>query len=1025
MRPAASPFPEPLPLVGRASEQDLLRSLLVGAQSGDGLTVGISGNRGVGKSRLLQAVRNEARERGFQVVDGRAYPAEHLVPYAIFADAFLPFFLSIDPARLSVLTRGGEEDLAYLFPVLGRPRAAEVPSFGDPVEFTVRLFWNFTEFLKRVAEKQPLLVVLEDLQWADESSLELFHFVARQTVGTHVLVVYSYSDSDLDRATPLKVARESLRSLGVNRELHLSPLGPEATIELVRRTFDVDESVVRDFGSLLFRRTRGNALFIEGTLRDLVESGRLYNNGTTWLGWEVDDLGLPRSVRDSILARTSRLSGTALALARLASVFARRVPLRVLRPISGLDDEQLLDALDELRRHQILAEDGTGRDVGYDFAHPLIQETLQEEQGHARARANHQRVAEALERLYGEEALDHADELAYHFAQLPPGSNAGKAVRYLTAAGEAALARRADHEAVRYLESALERFDALARTGELGAGGQAAAAWAGQPEPGARARMALARALDRLGEYDASAELWTRLLADADAAVDHARAAGLRRRLGLACFWTGRLADARIHYLAGLASAERAGDDIAAARLKLAAGVCYQQAGRIPEAREALEGALAIADAHGSAGLLARVHRALTLLYTWSGDPERVRAHAGRALALAQECGDRGVAFWSHWALAVMEGMRGDTDEMVRRVREMNRLEEELRSPVLGLWTAELEVELAYAVGDWVAGLARGEAAIAQARSFRQHTLLPRLLVWTALIYLGRGEMERARGLIDEAWEISGASGAGGPLMVDVHAVVPAHIGRAAYHLAMDELDDAVRFAEAGLAIADETGYVTWAIHHVLPIIGEAHLRSRNLEAAERIGRRLRRDSEAMGHDLGLAWARACEAIVVWLRGDPRAGASLLRNAAEALESIPLVWDGARLRRQLAGRLAEIGDVEGAYRELKIVHDVFERLGARGELERARVQFAEIEKRPPRRGSGAGAAGLTGRELEVAQLAARRLSNKAIAKELGIASRTVGTHLANVYRKLDIGSRNDLTDLVRDGVLPEGPTESA
>jgi predicted ATPase len=141
----------------------------------------VSGAGGCGKTRLCQELASRAEREGWEVAKGRAYPVEQGVPFALFSDAFVPVLKEMDQQTLSVLSRGGEAELRYLFPALGPiTDGASPPGFGDPDEFRTRVFWNFTEFLKRYAGRSPLLVVLEDLQWADASSLELFHFVTRQ-----------------------------------------------------------------------------------------------------------------------------------------------------------------------------------------------------------------------------------------------------------------------------------------------------------------------------------------------------------------------------------------------------------------------------------------------------------------------------------------------------------------------------------------------------------------------------------------------------------------------------------------------------------------------------------------------------------------------------------------------------------------------------------------------------------------------------------------------------------------------------
>jgi DNA-binding CsgD family transcriptional regulator len=237
--------------------------------------------------------------------------------------------------------------------------------------------------------------------------------------------------------------------------------------------------------------------------------------------------------------------------------------------------------------------------------------------------------------------------------------------------------------------------------------------------------------------------------------------------------------------------------------------------------------------------------------------------------------------------------------------------------------------------------------------------------------------------------------------------------------MARGDYEGAIRLGEEALRLADSTGYVLWGVHRVLPLIAESYLWLRQLDGARRTGARLRRDAERLGHRLGLAWADACDALVAWLGGDSDTGAVLLRQAAEQLEAVPFMPDATRLRRQLAGRLAETGQREAAVRELRTVHDRLLYLGAEQELRKARQQFREMGLRPPPRGNARTQGLLTEREQAVAVLVAHRKSSKAIARELGISVRTVDAHLTNVYRKLNINTRGELADLVRRGTITD------
>ena len=250
--------------------------------------------------------------------------------------------------------------------------------------------------------------------------------------------------------------------------------------------------------------------------------------------------------------------------------------------------------------------------------------------------------------------------------------------------------------------------------------------------------------------------------------------------------------------------------------------------------------------------------------------------------------------------------------------------------------------------------------------------------------------------------------------MRDVFSVVPAHIGRAAYHLAMREYPAAIRVGQHGLRIADGSGHVVWMIHRLMPVVAESLLWAADLQGASELAERMRRESLALGQQLGLAWADACDALVQQLRGNTERAVSLLRGAAEALEAIPFVADAARVRVQLARALAETGDREQATRELRRAHEVFAHLGAERELDATRDLLRELGARPPTRAATQGIAGLTGREIEIVRLVAARRSNKEIGAALGISSRTVSTHLSNVFAKLGVTSRGELTDRVRE-----------
>lgn len=998
-----------LPLIGRGEELARLTRALDDAERGSPSTIFIAGEGGIGKTRLADTIVSEATRRKWTTAVGRAFPVETGVPYALFADALLPTLKAMDAATLAVMSRGGEAELARLFPALDLRTDSRAPR-GDAADLKARLLWNFSQFLGRFAAKRPLLVVLENVQWADASSLELLHFVARQLAGNRVVVMCSYNLAQHDANPTLVSTERSLIGLGAATSVRLEPWSRAESDELLTHLFGVDPASVRAFATLLYERTRGNPFFTEEMLKSLLDSGQLKREDGRWTGWDVTDLQLPRTVRDAIVARLERLSPAARTVADIAAVLGTRASYGALEAVSGLAPAALVEAIDELRRDRVLVDAEAVDGVYYDFTHPTLQATLYSELGKARTRLLHGQLATALEQMYGAAADAHADELAFHFSRATSPELALKAARYLAIAGRSALTRYATREAASYLGAALDLID-----GSVSNGRNASA-----PNDIAVLVEDLARAKQRNGDYGAARALWERAREHARERGDAARLSSIERRLGLLSSWAGRHEEAFAHYAAGLDAAKTLGDERLAARIRIAQGQAFLLLGRADDTRRELQEALAIAERLKGAGMLARIHRALMELNMFVGLAAEARQHGERAIAFAESADEPGVQWAAHWGIAVLAGLTGNAAELAQHVGEAARIAEELRSPLLAVWTSEVSIEYASGVGDWQSGLALAQRTIPMARALGASTLLPRLLVWTGLMHLGRGELDKAKALFDESWTLSGAAQAG-EYAVQVNTAVPAHTGMAAYALATGDRVRAIALGEAGVALADRSGYVAWSIHRLIPIILEAALWLQDFERVKRYGERLRRDSMKMNHRLGLAWATASDALVARLRdGDLPRAVELLRSAADQLDAVPFVFDAARIRRNLAQLLAALGDPEGATRELRRAHDVLARIGAEVELRGARDQLRDLGARPPARVIAEGAGALTGREREIAQLVAARKSNKEIGAKLGISSRTVSTHLSNVFAKLGVTSRGELTDRVRQDATLRG-----
>ncbi|MFN8665608.1 MAG: BREX system ATP-binding domain-containing protein [Gemmatimonadaceae bacterium] len=997
-----------LPLVGRRAEIGALRLALDAASEGRGSVVFLAGESGVGKTRLMQLLAREALQREMFVAAGGAYAAEAGIPYGMISDALVPALRALPPATLAVLARGAERELGMILHGLALGRPVDTSISPHDADHKARLFWNFAQFMERLAARQPVLLVLENAQWSDPSSMELVHFLARQLRTVPLLLAVTYADDEQELPVSLKTAERSLVSRGEATVRHIDPISRHDVQEILYRLFALSVEESGQLSERLHERSRGNPLFVDQLLRHLVESRRLRREGERWVVGDVEDVGLPATIREALHARLQEIEPGARRVAEVAAVIGSRASLPLLQGVSAMDAQPFADAIDLLCSKRILREIGEGVLPQYEFVHPLVQLTLLAGLTSTRRRALHLSAAGELERTLGHSAMGHARDIARHLVEGHAADGDPRTLRYVAAAGREALERHANAEALRLLEDALSIAERLA------------------PESRDRAAYRalvedLARVRARTGDRAGAMTLWQRALALATEDGDQPARAGLLRRIGLAEAFAGHPADG-LRHLDQAEDAAVASDRVdLAIRVRVAKGLLLQALGQAATAKQVVEGVVERAERSANHALQALVHRALMQLYAWTGPIDVARMHGAAALASAAASNDRALTWSAHWGMAVLEGLGGNSAAVARHQREADQLARELHSPMFQLQTAEIAIEYQSGVGEWTEALARADRAIPMARAIAPNTLLPRLLVWTSFIRLAREELDLARQMCEEAWQISRAEEVAAavregrpPAAGEVHTAILAHTGMAGYWMAMGDYRRALELGQRGLAMADTFGYVVWAIHRLLPIILESALWLQEFALVRRETARLREQSRLLGHKLGMAWATSAEALRLRFELHHPDTVPALLGAADELEAIPFPFHSARVRRNAAQVMLVDGDLDGARRELRRAHDVFARLGAEHELRGTRSEMRALGMRLPARGVSEGACSLTGRELDIARLVARRLTNKEIATRLDISARTVSTHLSNMFGKLGVDSRGALVDTLRE-----------
>jgi DNA-binding SARP family transcriptional activator/tetratricopeptide (TPR) repeat protein len=447
-------------LIGRESETEALRDALKRVSAGHGREVVlISGEPGIGKSALAADLARSAFEQGGCVVLGRCDEVLG-APYRPFQDALshLVTHAHEDLVRAHVAAHGGE--LARLVPALARRlRELPPPQTSDPDTERYLLLAAAVGLLEEASSHAPVLLVLDDLHWADKPSLSLLRHLVANTSALRLLVVATYRDAELSASHPLNEAIAGLHRerAGVST-IELRGLDDTGVMAFMESTagHELDHAGV-GLAHQLYRETDGNPFFVAEILRNLSESGDIFVDDTgRWTAKDPEGaLALPHSVRTVIGTRVARLGDEAMNVLSVASVIGRDFDLDLLAETTRVDQDELIDLLEDAQHAAVINEvpDAPGR---YSFSHALVQHTLYDDLGATRRTRIHQAVGEAIERLYGENNEARIAELARHFLLATGPIDATKAISYAQRAGEAALAALAPDDAVRHFAQALE-----------------------------------------------------------------------------------------------------------------------------------------------------------------------------------------------------------------------------------------------------------------------------------------------------------------------------------------------------------------------------------------------------------------------------------------------------------------------------------------------------------------------------------------------------------------------------------------
>jgi predicted ATPase/class 3 adenylate cyclase len=705
--------------VGREREMEQLKERLADAFSGLGSVVMVVGDAGIGKTRLLQEFATYARLRGAQVLWGAAYEGEARLPYGPFAEALRDYVSRTSVETLRQAVTEGSSVLAPLAPELKvkLPDLPEPPPVAAEAE-AYRLFQEITEFLKNASTSAPLLLVLEDLQWADKGSCSLLQHLARRLAGARLLVAISCREAELEPSHPIREALPHLRRESGFWELPLKGLRESEVRELVAVL--AEQEVPQPLVLALHQETEGNPFFVQETLKHLIETEVLYQEEGRWTSKAaISDIGLPESVREVMERRLAGLSQECRRLLQVGAVLGRRFSLSLAQRVADLDEEVILRTVEEALAVQVVREQRQERRTYYQFTSTLLRENLYARLSAPRRERLHLRAARALEEAYPDRLEDYAAELAYHYREAGEGAPAETAYRWTVKAARQAMAAYAPAEAVALYRSALELADAVG---------------ASQGEKAALLRD-LARVRGSAGDLEGRIQSFEEAAREFEGAGDMAGAA--LAYIGLAAFlgWQGQLER-------GLRFAEKGLELVGPAdRVERAMLLAYHAQDslmlhRFDTAFEEVAEAESLAEDVSDPRTLGMLFNAIAWLYCFACFPQKAREAGDRAAPAYEAAGEVALACYSRLPSLLSMTMQGRVAASGPEWAELRRVSEQ-RLAFQPAYTAALWVAWQRLLaGDLVESERIGAEVLTQASEMRVFALVPQILDHSAVLMM-------------------------------------------------------------------------------------------------------------------------------------------------------------------------------------------------------------------------------------------------------------------------------------------------
>jgi tetratricopeptide (TPR) repeat protein/predicted Ser/Thr protein kinase len=674
-------------ILGREQEFAEVRALWLKSIAGHEQTVLLSGEPGIGKTRLMREIATNAGVSGGTTLIGECY-AESNAPYNAFSQ-IIRQGLQHHHQNGNVLPDAVMDDLLDLTPDL-RHHYVDIKANPklDPGTEQQRLFENMVVFCNAIAKDSPLLLVVDDAHWADSGTVAMLHHLIRRTQNLPLMILVTYREIELKEARPFNEMLLELNRQRKGTRLKLKRLDREQTHMMLKAIFQ--EEISEEFLDGIDRETEGNPFFIEEVCRTLVESGDLFYEDGEWHRPSMDELEIPQGVQIAVESRLEKLPYEHQEALRMASIFGREFEFEVLLDALDLDEDTLIEALETAEEAQMIREVDDTEDVTFTFVHALVPNAISDSIRTLRRRKMHRRAAKAIQSISPEDY----ESLAYHYGEAGIDE---QAYQNYKKAGDRALGAFANQDAENFYLSALDLVEEVVEEAHLLLVLGVSFTYQDKYQQALKTWRKAIDIYQELGEIDKVAELYARSArtewdgCDTKSGLDICRQGlsivegtadgpGFARLLSeacRACYFNGLHDDSARYGHEALLMAERLNLPTIQADSLTTLGLLHDMSPEKPV--EYLERATEIAEANNLIRAAIRAHNNLSVLNLFSlGDLPKADFHLQSAIDLCQQIGDAEYILFERSNLTYNLIHQGKLDEAAKDVYTLKKLRDSL-----------------------------------------------------------------------------------------------------------------------------------------------------------------------------------------------------------------------------------------------------------------------------------------------------------------------------------------------------------